>query len=423
MKKRRPIDVPSLYDSAIAEAFSPDAKLNEVTQIVVALGRALHQVGQPAHKVERTLVRVAERFHVPLEVFVVPTGQFLSFHREQGPVTFVLRINPGPVALDRLSRLMSVADRLVDGSLAPLAAKAHLDQIAQEEKPRSSLTTASYYVLSAAPFSIFFGGGWTELIVSTCVGLTVGLIAAIMARFGRSGRPFELVAAAAAAFIAGSADEILGAYGGWIPLAAGLIVLLPGIALVDSLEELANGQLTAGASRLAGVGVVFLALTFGSIVGYSAAEMWPKVHSVEAVHLQEWFILPALLVVAVGSTLRFRARFSDVWLILGASTLALVGTRLGTAYIGHLAGPFLAAAMLGVVGNLYARYSRRAAELLIVPGIALLVPGSVGARSLECLLSQDTAMLGVADAFDMFLLGIALVAGLLFSNSLVGERR
>jgi uncharacterized membrane protein YjjP (DUF1212 family) len=423
MKKRRPIDVPSLYDSAIAEAFSPDAKLNEVTQIVVALGRALHQVGQPAHKVERTLVRVAERFHVPLEVFVVPTGQFLSFHREQGPVTFVLRINPGPVALDRLSRLMSVADRLVDGSLAPLAAKAHLDQIAQEEKPRSSLTTASYYVLSAAPFSIFFGGGWTELIVSTCVGLTVGLIAAIMARFGRSGRPFELVAAAAAAFIAGSADEIFGAYGGWIPLAAGLIVLLPGIALVDSLEELANGQLTAGASRLAGVGVVFLALTFGSIVGYSAAEMWPKVHSVEAVHLQEWFILPALLVVAVGSTLRFRARFSDVWLILGASTLALVGTRLGTAYIGHLAGPFLAAAMLGVVGNLYARYSRRAAELLIVPGIALLVPGSVGARSLECLLSQDTAMLGVADAFDMFLLGIALVAGLLFSNSLVGERR
>ena len=138
------------------------------------------------------------------------------------------------------------------------------------------MTTASYYALSAAPFSIFFGGGWIELIVSTCVGLAVGAIAVVMARLQRSGRAFELVAAAAAAFIAGSADEIFGAYGGWIPLAAGLIVLLPGIALVDSLEELANGQLTAGASRLAGVGVIFLALTFGSIVGYAAAELWPK---------------------------------------------------------------------------------------------------------------------------------------------------
>ena len=108
------------------------------------------------------------------------------------------------------------------------------------------------YALSAAPFSIFFGGGWVELIVSTCVGLAVGLIAFYMARFRRVGRPFEFVAAAAAAFIAGSADEILGAYGGWIPLAAGLVVLLPGIALVDALEELASGQLTAGGQSAGG---------------------------------------------------------------------------------------------------------------------------------------------------------------------------
>ena len=133
MTKPRHTAPPSLYDSAIAETFSLDARLNEVTQLVVALGRALHEVGQPAHKVERTLVRVAERFRVPLEVFVVPTGQFLSFHREEGPVTFVLRINPGPVALDRLSHLMSVADSLIAGSLTPLAAKAKIDQISEQQ--------------------------------------------------------------------------------------------------------------------------------------------------------------------------------------------------------------------------------------------------------------------------------------------------
>jgi len=243
-----------------------------------------------------------------------------------------------------------------------------------------------------------------------------------MARLRRGGRPFELVAAAAAAFVAGSADEILGAYGGWIPLAAGLIVLLPGIALVDALEELANGQLTAGASRLAGVGAAFLTLTFGAITGYAGAEVWPTIRDVEPTHLPEWFVLPALLAVAVGSTLRFRARTRDGWIILGASALALVGSRFGTAYVGHLAGPFLAAALLGMAGNLYARFSHRAAELIVVPGIALLVPGSVGYRSLECLLSQDTTDIGVANAFDMFLIGIALVAGLLVSNSLVSER-
>ena len=131
-----------------------------------------------------------------------------------------------------------------------------------------------------------------------------------------------------------------GAYGGWIPLAAGLVVLLPGIALVDALEELASGQLTAGASRMANVGVVFLSLTLGAVTGYQLAALWPKIHDVEPAHLPEWFILPALLVVAIGSALRFRARASDYWLMLAASTTALVGSRLGKAYVGELAGPF-----------------------------------------------------------------------------------
>jgi uncharacterized membrane protein YjjP (DUF1212 family) len=422
MSKAGRTKVPSLYDSAITETFSFDARLSEVAQLIVGLGRALHEVGQPAHKIERTLVRIAERFRVPLEVFVVPTGQFLSFHRVEGPVTFVVRVKQAATDLDRLSRLMRIADSLVDGSLTPLAAQAKIDKIVETEGERSGLAIAAAYALSAAPFSVFFGGGWTELIVSTCVGLAVGLVAVIMSRLKRGGRPFELIAAAAAAFIAGSADEIFGAYGGWIPLAAGLIVLLPGIALVDALEELSNGQLTAGSSRLAGAGVVFLALTFGALAGGKAAEIWPQVHDVEATHLPEWFVLPALLVVTVGSMLRFRVRPSDWWLILGASVLALGASRFGTARFGDFAGPFLGAALLGIAGNLYARFSRRAAELVIVPGIALLVPGAIGARSLESLLSQDTAHVGVADAFQMFLIAMALVAGLLFSNSLVGER-
>lgn len=412
---------PSLYDTAIIAAPSSDARLNEVVQVLVSVGTALHEFGQPAHKVERALLRIAERFQVPLQVFVVPTGQFLSVHRPEGPITFVLRMKPGVADLDRLSQVMLVAEGLSDGSLSALAGKAKVDKLMHDATPRGAWATVAAYTLSAAPFSVFFGGGYEELIVATLVGLAVGAIAYLMARYRRAGRPFELVAAAAAAFIAGSADEIFGAYGGWIPLAAGLVVLLPGIGLVDALEELANGQLTAGASRMANVGVVFLSLTLGAVTGYQLAELWPNIRDVEPAHLPEWSILPALLVVAIGSSLRFRARASDYWLILVASATALVGSRLGKAYVGELAGPFLAATALGIAGNAYARFSRRAAELIIVPGIALLVPGSIGYRSLEAFLSQDTEH-GVDSAFQMFLVGIALVAGLLFSNSLVGER-
>ena len=194
-----------------------DAALGEVAELVVALGRPLHQVGQPAHKIEATLVRVAERFRMPLETFVVPTGQFLSFHRDDGPVTFVVRSQTGAINLDRLSRLMCVADAVISGSLSPASAKQRITTITEESNEHSPLAIVAAYALGAAPFSVFFGGGWTELIVASCVGLAVGLVALLMNYLGHGGRTFELVAAAAAAFIAGSADEIFRAAAAGFP--------------------------------------------------------------------------------------------------------------------------------------------------------------------------------------------------------------
>ena len=81
-------------------------------------------------------MKVAERFQVPLQAFVVPTGQFLSIHRPEGPITFVLRMKPGVVDLDRLSQVMRVTDGLIDGSLTALAGKAKIDKIMQSGVPR-----------------------------------------------------------------------------------------------------------------------------------------------------------------------------------------------------------------------------------------------------------------------------------------------
>jgi uncharacterized membrane protein YjjB (DUF3815 family) len=132
-------------------------------------------------------------------------------------------------------------------------------------------------------------------------------------------------------------------------------------------------------------------------------------------------LLPALLLVALGSTIRFRARPGDYGAILAASAVALACSRVGAAVGGSLAGPFLAALVLGLAANLYARWRRQAAELLVIPGLAVLVPGSVGLRSLACLHDQNTAE-GINTAFQMFMIAMALVSGLLFSNSLVRER-
>jgi uncharacterized membrane protein YjjB (DUF3815 family) len=57
-----------------------------------------------------------------------------------------------------------------------------------------------------------------------------------------------------------------------------------------------------------------------------------------------------------------------------------------------------------------------------VPAILLLVPGSVGYRSLTSLVERDV-LFGVETAFRMVLVTVALAAGLLVARALVPARR
>jgi uncharacterized membrane protein YjjB (DUF3815 family) len=233
---------------------------------------------------------------------------------------------------------------------------------------------------------------------------------------------FELTAAAVAATIATVGDSVLGGFAEWVPLASGLIILLPGISLIDSVDELANGHLASGGARMAGVGVTFLALAFGSILGSQVAVYLANPHiSAPLRPLPEWSVYPALVVVAAGSMIRFQARPVDFFTGLVGSSVALLAARKGVATLGPLSGPFVAALLLGLTSNIYARIRRQAPELMAIPGIALLVPGSFGVKSLSALLSEDTTK-GIDTAFEMFLVAMALVAGLLFSDSLIRER-
>jgi uncharacterized membrane protein YjjB (DUF3815 family) len=58
----------------------------------------------------------------------------------------------------------------------------------------------------------------------------------------------------------------------------------------------------------------------------------------------------------------------------------------------------------------------------LVPGLVMLVPGSMGLTSLSSLLERDVVS-GIDTAFAMVLIAISLVAGLLLANAAVAPRR
>ncbi len=398
---------------------SPSAPAPGAIEFVMKLAQALHRFGVPANRLEDALTRVSRRLGLDTQFFSTPTSILASFAGEN-PRTEMIRAEPSDVDLGKMAELDRIARKVMDGRLALADGMARLEAILAAP-PRYGLPlTALGYAVSAGCAARFFGGGAREILAATAIGLLPGLLAPLGERrpsFGQISLGLSAFLAAALAAVAVKAVHPLSEQ---TVLIAALIVLIPGLTLTVAMNELATKHLASGTARLAGAAVTFLQLGFGAALGDRlGAALTGPMAAVKPEALPGWTLGIALLVAPLALVVLFRAALVDTaWIVL-ASLTGFFGARFGTVWLGPEQGVFVGALALGLAGHFYARFSRRPAAVLIVPGMMLLVPGSLGVRSFESLMGQEVIS-GVATAFKMTLIVISLVAGLLLADALAG---
>lgn len=390
---------------------------------LLKLGRGLHAYGYPAHRLEDALLGVAQRLGLRAHLFSMPTALFASFEEADGQRTFQLRVEPGGVDLEKLAQLDEVAEQVAAGQLSPEDGATRLDAIVSAPPRYGPVVTTLAFAVASGAASRFFGGGGHELAVAALIGLLTGLLAAAAARQPALGRVFEPLAAAVAGFVATAAAHSLAPVSFYIATVAGLIVLVPGFPLTVALTELATRNLVSGTARLMGAVGTFLAMGFGVAFGTTVgARLFGAAHATASPVLPGWTVYAALLAASLGFTVLLKARPREAPWIAASGMLGFFGARAGTQLLGPQIGAFLGAVAVSAFGNLYARLSRRPAAVTVVPGLLLLVPGSVGFRSFSLML-EDQTLVGLETAFTMMLVAISLAIGLLFGNVLVPPRR
>jgi len=390
---------------------------------VLRLGRALHVYGIPAHRLEEVMEKAAEKLGLQGQYFSTPTSIFASFGPQDQQRTFLMRVTPGEVNLGKLAELDDVTTGVLRGALDPAEGSKRIDRIlAEPHRYGAALTTIAFGLASAAASS-FLGGGSKEIAASALIGLIIGLLSLLAERYQSLGKVFEFVAAGAASALAGSLTFVIGPYAVSNATLAGLIVLMPGLTLTIALIELSTRNLSSGTSRLSGAFVIFLSIGFGVAVGGAVANLLlgePVI--ARAAPLPAWTEAMALVTMPIALTILLRAHLSDaVWIVI-AGALAVGGSRLGVRFFGPEIGVFLGALTVGVASNWYARLLDRPATITQVPGIMLLVPGSVGFRGLAALMDEKIVS-GVDTTFKMILTAMALVAGTLMANIVAPSRR
>jgi len=73
-------------------------------------------------------------------------------------------------------------------------------------------------------------------------------------------------------------------------------------------------------------------------------------------------------------------------------------------------------------GNLYSRLTGKPASLVHIPGVMLLVPGSVGFHSISAMLQHNT-LAGIEIAFKAVLIAVSIAVGLLAGNLFVPPKK
>jgi len=398
----------------------PEAAAEE---FVLALGQALHTAGAPAHRSEDAMAALAHVLGLEGRFFTTPTAIVVSFGAPSEDRTALLRVEPAGVNLERLTRLDELIDRVQDGRLAVPAARAELIAIEDAPERYPAWATVLASGAAAATMARFLGGGAAESLAGLAIGLATGVLSRFAARRAALARVFEWLASMLAAGLAVAWCALVRPTAPQVAALSGLIVLVPGLALTVAFTELATRNLVAGTARLAGAGMTFLAIGFGlALLTRLEVLAGPRALAGTASPLPAWTELAALAVSPLALTVSFRARPRDAWIILVTGVLAYGTARLVTARLGPDLGMLGAAFATGLCGNLYARVARRPAAVPIVPALLLLVPGTLGVRSVASLMTRDVVP-GVELLFTLVAVAAALAAGLLFANLALPPRK
>ncbi|MEO8705849.1 MAG: threonine/serine exporter family protein [Kofleriaceae bacterium] len=388
---------------------------------VLALGRALHRYGTPSHRLEEALGVCCGQLGLEAEVFTTPTAIIMSFGAPHELRTRMLRVEGGELDMDKLEQVDDLADDVGARELTTAEGIVRIQQILAAPRGYGKAISTVMHALTAASLAVFFGGGLADVAVTTVIGVMLGLLAQVAARSTDQARVFELVGAAFVAFAAGVASSIWTISPGLVTIAA-LIVMLPGMSLTVAMTELATRHLIAGTARLMSAVIVLLGLVVGVALGERLANLLVTVRTATPESLPEWAQWVALVASSLSISVVVQAQRRAFAWILAASVVGYLGTRAGTAWLGGPMGALVGAFAVGVLGNVFARLLERPAQVIHVPAVLLLVPGSMGFRGVAALLGRDT-LTGVETVFEMFIVAIAIVAGLLISNAVVSPRR
>lgn len=223
---------------------------HKLLQAILDIAEEMLVCGAEVDRVEDSIERMCYAYGCDrVNAFIITSNIQVTFEDPEGNIiTQIRRLKRNDTNFDRL-------DYLNDLSRYICANKPELDVLVEKYEAvmnRKQLPIWLQYfgaVLVASGFAVFFGGNFADAIASGILGIVITLITRVLARIEENQMAKLFVSSVIAGFLA----IILVAVGIGINvdkiMIGGIMLLIPGIAMTNSVRDLLIGDVVTGMIR------------------------------------------------------------------------------------------------------------------------------------------------------------------------------
>lgn len=362
---------------------APDCgQIDEVAHLVLQLGRLLLQNGVDAEPARVAAARFAAAYGWETSVVLTHEALIVTVLAGYETRTKIGHRLPGMnVGMAAVEAINGIVERAETGALSLAEARASLDDVERAPPAYPALLVAGGLGVTAASLSRLFGGDWVTFLVACVAGA-----ASTWLRLKMSGwRVNPILVAFSAALLAGILGG-LGVLSGLsrtpsLCLVAPAMVLVPGVPLINGVQDMIRNHVTLGVSRLGFATLVTVAIGLGL---FAATQLTGVAIPVTAPSLTiaaaEDAVFSALA--AAGFVLLFGVPMRMAW----AAIVCGVASHTSRALLFHagvdmIAGTLIGALAAGLLAQIFGRRFHAPAAAFAFPGVVAMIPGSYAFRA------------------------------------------
>lgn len=390
---------------------------------VLNIAKQLHENGLPAHRLEESLEGLCLKLNLKGEFFTTPGSIFASITSKDGNQSHMIKVNQSELNLEKIDAIEKLINQPFQGGKITPSEHQRLEEICAMKERYSNPLMVLFFALSTGSAACVFGGNLPEILCAFTIGAGIGGLNIGISKVPQLNKITVIIAAFWAVCLSTLFNYYFIDFHQDIATICGLIIVIPGFSFTVSITEMVNNHLVAGISRFAQACITFSMIAIGIAVGIK----WMN-HMPEATQSYQWMKLPfwkewiALIFVPLGFVVLFKAKPKDFIWILIACWCSYYTHQFAQKFVSPPVAVFIASFGLGIVSNSFSRIMNKNASTMLIPGMIILVPGSLGFFSITHLINSHI-IAGLETALSMVTTTMALVFGIIASTILISTKR